>query len=82
MQLKENIVISIGAFIILIIILLLNLILNLNIILSVVIAIIVSIIISLLISKQTIRTILGIIAWGLISFAILVIILKWFGIIN
>lgn len=79
---KEYITIIIGAIILAILLSILNLILNLNIILSIILSIIVGLVISLLIGKSSYRTILGIIAWGLIGFALLAFLLKLFNIIN
>ncbi len=82
MALKETSIIITGVVIIVVISSILNLLLNISIILSILIAIIIAIFISLLISKPTIRTILGIIAWGLIVFAVIAVILKWLGVVN
>ena len=79
---KEFLTISIGAIISIIIITILNIILNINIVISIIISLLIGLIIGLIIGKLTPRTALGIIAWGLIGFAVLSFILKLTGIIN
>lgn len=79
---KEQISISTGTVLIVLITGTLNLLLNINMITSILSGIILGILISALVTKPTIKIILGIIAWGLISFAILAAILKQAGLIN
>ncbi len=82
MATKEYATISIGAIIIVILLVIFNILLNLNIIISIILGVIGGIITGFIIGRLTQRTILGIIAWGLIIFSILAIILKWLNIIN
>ncbi len=79
---KEYLAISIGAIISIILITVLAIILNINIAISLIVGLLTGLIIGLIIGKLTPRTALGIIAWGLIGFAILSFLLKYLGFIN
>jgi len=79
---REHTTMAFGAIVIVFASVILNLVLNMNIVLSLVIGVILGAAVGLLIGKLTGKTILGIIAWGLIVFAILSFILKSIGVIS